>query len=75
MVDLPEERELADKQAQLDQVAQSVADAELQLASLRADMERVPPALLVQRVVPLYARLDALRARWAERLMVPSPKT
>ena len=37
--DLPEERELADKQAQLDQVAQSVADAELQRLAreLRAD--------------------------------------
>ncbi|TXH44002.1 MAG: hypothetical protein E6Q92_04690 [Burkholderiaceae bacterium] len=71
--DLPEERELADKQAQLDQVAQSVADAELQLASLRADMEEFRQRYW-SSVVPLYARLDALRARWAERLMEAEPE-
>lgn len=63
----PEEHELAQKRSELDELEGLLADRELYLATLRAQLSHFE-GLYLRTVGARYAELDELKARIAERL-------
>lgn len=71
-VQTPEERELARKQADIDRLSAQLADRELELATLRAELTAFQIRYL-RAVGPCYRELDDLEARLAELRARQSP--
>jgi hypothetical protein len=65
-VHTPEERELARKQADIDRLSAQLADRELELETLRAELTAFQIRYL-RAVGPYYHEIDDLEARLAER--------
>lgn len=68
----PEERELARKLKEQERLEAELAECELRLATLRAELRTVE-ARYLQLVGAPYAELDELRAQIAERLAAEEP--
>lgn len=68
----PEERELARKLREQERLEAELAECELRLATLRAELRTIESRYL-QMVGTDYAELDELRAQMAERLAAEEP--
>jgi chromosome segregation ATPase len=68
----PEEEELRRKQAELAALERQLAERELELATLRAELDRIQHAYMAQ-VGLKYAELDRIEARISELLAASDP--